>query len=159
VSNDSHIQHDFRVQHTELRTLRQRLADTDSKYARIEKDLDVSKSNSLKLRERIVSQVQQLESERQDNARELERLRKQLESQAKLLEETEAHLDGLRASSNHRLSRIGDEASISVYHSRITALETRLDQLKEKMKKPRCATARSSPRMQPSASSSPRWRP
>ena len=89
----------------------------------------MSKSNSLKLRERIIFQTQQLESERQDNARELERLRNQLESQAKLVEETEAHLDELRASSNHRLSRIGDEASISVYHARITALETRLDQL------------------------------
>lgn len=89
----------------------------------------MSKSNSLKLRERIISQTQQLESERQDTARELERLRHQFESQAKLLEETEAHLDELRASSNHRLSRIGDEANISVYHARITALETRLDQL------------------------------
>jgi chromosome segregation ATPase len=89
----------------------------------------VSKSNSLKLRERIISQTQQLESERQGNARELERLRHELESQAKLLEETEAHLDELRASSNHRLSRIGDEANIGIYHARITALETRLDQL------------------------------
>jgi len=89
----------------------------------------VSKSNSLKLRERIISQTQQLESERQNNAREHERLHHQLESQAKLLEETEAHLDELRASSNHRLSRIGDDANISVYHARITALETRLDQL------------------------------
>ena len=65
----------------------------------------MSKSNSLKLRERIISQTQQLESERQDNARELH-----LESQVKLLEETEAHLDQLRASSNHRLSRVGDAA-------------------------------------------------
>lgn len=88
----------------------------------------MSKSNSLKLRERIISQTQQLESERQGNARELERLRTHIESQAKLLEETEAHLDELRASSNHRLSRIGDQAD-SVYHARITALETRLDQL------------------------------
>ena len=81
------------------------------------------------MRERLVSQTQQLESEREDNARELERLRNQLETQVKLLEETEAHLNELRASSNHRLSRIGDEASIGVYFARITALETRLDQL------------------------------
>jgi hypothetical protein len=92
----------------------------------------VSKSNSLKLRERIVSQAQQLDAER----REHERLRAQHDAQTKLLEETEAHLDELRASNNHRLSRIGiggDEdaaaASIAVYHARITALETRLDQL------------------------------
>lgn len=81
------------------------------------------------MRERLVSQTQQLESERQDNARELERLRNQLETQVKLLEETEAHLNELRASSNHRLSRIGDDANIGVYFARITALETRLDQL------------------------------
>ena len=71
--------------------------------------------------------MQQLKFDRQDNARQPERLCHHLELQANLLEGTEAHLDRPASCFHFRASET--KPNISVYHACITTLEIRLDQL------------------------------
>ena len=118
------------LEQTELQTLRQHVADRDSKYPRIDKDLDVSKSHSLNLRERIIprrnpSNLVAKTMRASSNGSVLILSRRRIYSRKPKRIWTSFVLPATTAL---RASEM--KPNISVYHACITTLDIRLDQPK-----------------------------
>ncbi|PVG01613.1 hypothetical protein CPB86DRAFT_781412 [Serendipita vermifera] len=119
---------DYRHDRYQLEILRQRYAELERKNTGNLEDLETSRERARALQEQLDTQKQSNEEAQGLQDGELKRLKKQFESQGKLLEETEALLEALRAGDSTRLSRQSKDDK-SIYLDRIAKLEEHISSL------------------------------
>lgn len=103
-----HSQSDFRQESYQIGLLRRRIVTLDRHNGSITQELELANESNRTLRERLVvhTQGQDNEAIHANCQTDIQRLNRQLESQGKLLEETEALLETLRAGESARGSRL-----------------------------------------------------
>jgi chromosome segregation ATPase len=122
------LQSDYRHDRYHLEILRQRYAELERKNTGYLEDLETSRERARALQEQLDSQKQSNGDSQIVQDVELKRLKKQFESQTKLLEETEALLETLRLGDSTRLSRQNNNDN-TVYLDRISKLEEHIASL------------------------------
>lgn len=125
------LDRDYRRDKYQIELLRQRLAEADRRNAATTQELDLSQDNCRVLRERLVRHSTECDAHKTLHESEMARLTKQLESQGKLLVETEALLEALRAGDSTRLAR--HHSSGSVDHQEKSAHVDKIRQLEEQV--------------------------
>lgn len=124
------MQSDYRHDRYHLEILLQRYAELERKNTGYLEDLETSRERARALQEQLDNQNQSTRESQTVQDVELKRLKKQFESQTKLLEETEALLETLRLGDSTRLSRQNNNDN-TVYLDRIAKLEEHIASLTE----------------------------
>ena len=104
MGTDAPLQSDFRHDKYQLDILRQRLAESDRRNAASTQEIELSTETNKNLKERLFKLNQEADQKRIEYSGEVTRIKGQLDAQTKLLEETEAHLDALRAGGDGKVA-------------------------------------------------------